>query len=606
MNKLIPSSLVPKVRNLHQILILSMSMMALGAQIGCSPQGFTVDDKSAVAQSSHRIQTPAVQTQPKTQSTQPQEGRLPVLGDVQNLSNHNYLTSNALGLQISQEFIDADFQTKRIEMRLTLNYANRTSQRKLVGYFNTNGVAVLLEPSDGDRRVLLGIARCIDLCANVIVDIHFRLRDGSYYKKQYQSTVQNFQPDLSQLQDPQDPPTNDNDDQTPDPDEDAANLAHVEETDSVPGEFATPPIAVQQLDQMIQALDDDGPQQAPPSLPSEPTPQPQPSPTPAPEQTVKPPTQQPAPVVTQIPEVQPTPAPQPSQQPLPLPPQPPSQQPLPLPPPPPPTQTQPHPVTPPPPAAQQQQQVPPPQSSNGLFQQLFPTPPPAASAGAPAAPCNDLAQTSSVFPCSNLGPQYPGKAMGYYGNYNPANNTNPNPGSLVSGTQIAPQGVGFKSKRFDSPNYRLEFGAGITLKILEYMAEQFYRKVNDIIRIGDITQQRGGHTPPHVSHQNGLDVDVSMPKLANGRLDFEKAWELLKAAFATNLVHRVGTVQANKNEICRVAKQKGEFENNLNIFRNLSHWSGHDKHFHFRMKCTTHNGQTCRIDSSVINAVGCP
>ncbi|MFN8945263.1 MAG: penicillin-insensitive murein endopeptidase [Pseudobdellovibrionaceae bacterium] len=549
-----------------RFLSLMFTTFLFFALSGCSPGGFKVNDQQAPALSSHVIQTPAVQTQP--QGPSPADGssgtqtrpypRLPVLGDVHDLAANNYVSSTDLGIQISDEFIEADFRTKIVQMRLSLKYDNRTYHKVIRGSFNANGIAVLLELSENsDRRVILGIARCIDLCANVIIDVHFRRLNGGYYKKQYQSNVENFQPDFGALQDnPGQLPTDaaaggaldSTADGALDPDEDAPTLLEAQESESVPGEYMTPQVAIEKLDEIIQALDDTSSQlprpapvvQVPPSLVDQlfPVPQVQPSQTTPPSTQVTPP----------APNTQPDPSS-------------------------PPTQT-------------------------------VITPNPGTTTA--AQPCNNLAHISSIFPCSNLGAQYPGKAMGYYGNYNTSTKTNPNPGRLVNGTSIAGEGTGFKSKRFESPNYRFQFSAGITLKVLEYMASQFHQTVNDIIRIGDITRQNGGHTPPHVSHQNGLDVDVTMPKLQNGRVDFEKAWILLKAAFRTGLIHRVGTVQANKNEICKVAKAKGEFEANLDIFRNIAHWQGHDRHFHFRMKCTTHNQQTCRIDASVVTAVGCP
>lgn len=211
--------------------------------------------------------------------------------------------------------------------------------------------------------------------------------------------------------------------------------------------------------------------------------------------------------------------------------------------------------------------------------------------------CQDLQIESALFPCSRLGVKYPGQAMGYYGD--------PIAGSLVQGTAVEGEGEGFKSRRAEQPEYKYSFGAGIMLKWIEVVGKIYFQRTQELMSIGDIAKENGGKFAPHLSHQNGLDVDVSLPR-KQGAMDVERSWEMLKAAFQTGLVHRIGTVQANKNALCKLAKQKNEFNDNQELFKNLVDWEGHETHFHFRLKCTAHNQQQCRVDASVINKVGCP
>lgn len=91
------------------------------------------------------------------------------------------------------------------------------------------------------------------------------------------------------------------------------------------------------------------------------------------------------------------------------------------------------------------------------------------------------------------------------------------------------------------------------------------------IRIGNISLQRGGPMPPHVSHQKGVDVDLE--PVASAEEEIPLTWEHAKYSqqrtqqlvdlIRSNPILRVRTILFNDRGITRVEP-----------------WAGHDNHLH--------------------------
>lgn len=123
--------------------------------------------------------------------------------------------------------------------------------------------------------------------------------------------------------------------------------------------------------------------------------------------------------------------------------------------------------------------------------------------------------------------------------------------------------------------------------------------------IGDMSQPRGGPmTSGHASHQTGLDADIWM--LIPERLDLSRRareeissvsvrspdqrsvspyWSarhhaLLKAAASDPRVDRIFVAAAVKIEMCKTARPRDKA-----WLQKIRPYSGHDTHFHVRLKC---------------------
>ena len=128
--------------------------------------------------------------------------------------------------------------------------------------------------------------------------------------------------------------------------------------------------------------------------------------------------------------------------------------------------------------------------------------------------------------------------------------------------------------------------------------------------VSNISKEKGGKLSPHVSHQNGLDVDLGYisdrPNLKfplvvqmntqeyfQKNISIEKTYHLFKYFFTQNdfSVERIFIDQKIKNELCKHANSKNEFSSDSRsklkiMFESLQHINGHGDHFHLRLKCS--------------------
>ncbi|MEZ0391075.1 MAG: penicillin-insensitive murein endopeptidase [Pseudobdellovibrionaceae bacterium] len=128
----------------------------------------------------------------------------------------------------------------------------------------------------------------------------------------------------------------------------------------------------------------------------------------------------------------------------------------------------------------------------------------------------------------------------------------------------------------------------------------------------------------HSSHQNGIDVDIRYLRQdesqsstvvdSKGRISpnflAEKQWQLFKKAFATNQVEVAFVGPAIKKAMCDEARRAGDYRPGdqqtpvAEILRRLYPESGHNHHFHIRVKCSSDNPNCEKIEYKQ-KSVGC-
>jgi len=193
------------------------------------------------------------------------------------------------------------------------------------------------------------------------------------------------------------------------------------------------------------------------------------------------------------------------------------------------------------------------------------------------------------------GPSTPSKSSG-----------KPNGGRLIDGERLPDgrvHGWGYWSKK---PKY--SYGANITITHLIECIQRVKRRwprVNDVV-IGDLSRQGGGPLPPHVSHQNGLDVDIGyyhkgrkqlkrFQSATAKNLDVRKSWYLLKAFLETGDVDMIFVDYGLQAHFHRYARRTGmsgkeakrvfQYPRGRGTARGvIRHSKGHINHFHVRFK----------------------
>ena len=132
-----------------------------------------------------------------------------------------------------------------------------------------------------------------------------------------------------------------------------------------------------------------------------------------------------------------------------------------------------------------------------------------------------------------------------------------------------------------------------------------FRRMHKVV-IGDISREKGGYFPPHRSHQNGLDVDLSyihkkVRRLKNFRrataknLDVVKTWYMIDTFLDTNAIEYMFIDYRIQKLLYEQATKKGYSKRQLNeVFQYprgrgrtkgiIRHSPSHKNHIHIRFK----------------------
>ncbi len=130
-----------------------------------------------------------------------------------------------------------------------------------------------------------------------------------------------------------------------------------------------------------------------------------------------------------------------------------------------------------------------------------------------------------------------------------------------------------------------------------------------LVNVGDLSLERGGKFPPHLSHRAGRDVDVGYvhrgdnadkPRFTyatSNNFDVEKSWSLVKAFLETESVEYIFIDYYLQKKMYRHALKSGENKEEIDsIFQYprgkfskqgiIRYSRGHRNHFHVRFKRT--------------------
>ncbi|EDM75353.1 LysM domain protein [Plesiocystis pacifica SIR-1] len=179
----------------------------------------------------------------------------------------------------------------------------------------------------------------------------------------------------------------------------------------------------------------------------------------------------------------------------------------------------------------------------------------------------------------------------------------PQPGRLLHGRKL-PERDSYYIKRPHNV-----WGTPRTIRLITQVVAAYERRANGgpQLRIGDISKQHGGPMQGHLSHQEGVDIDVGVVlkgKLADRKhfsgateknIDLQRTWILIEEFLATGEVRYIFLDYKFQKQLYEYAKSQGVSEQKLDeyfqyprgIGRNhgiIRHWRGHVNHLHVRFK----------------------
>ncbi len=175
--------------------------------------------------------------------------------------------------------------------------------------------------------------------------------------------------------------------------------------------------------------------------------------------------------------------------------------------------------------------------------------------------------------------------------------------SMDEAGQLQP-GPGYVIKRPDNA-----WGTPRTVTAIQTAAKRYLDRGlgGPAVHVGDISKKSGGPFPPHLSHQDGRDVDVGYVLQGDvadvkrfvtataGRLDVVRSWALLDAFLGTERVRYIFVDYGLQRLLYEHAKREGVEEDRLaELFQYprgsaaakgvIRHWRGHANHFHVRFR----------------------
>jgi murein endopeptidase len=159
----------------------------------------------------------------------------------------------------------------------------------------------------------------------------------------------------------------------------------------------------------------------------------------------------------------------------------------------------------------------------------------------------------------------------------------PDAGRLVGGVQVPAEGARFFTwdpllQRSPSRAWRRWGTARLVRVVLDVVRAYAHAHPNaPRLAIGDLSRPRGGHFgPKHVSHQNGLDVDVYYPRLDRRERPPDRPDEIDRA-LAQDLVDRFVRAGAVKVFVGPRTRLRGDP-------RIVQRLPLHDNHLHVRLR----------------------
>jgi LysM repeat protein len=179
----------------------------------------------------------------------------------------------------------------------------------------------------------------------------------------------------------------------------------------------------------------------------------------------------------------------------------------------------------------------------------------------------------------------------------------PMPGRLASGRKL-PDSDAYEIKRPHNA-----WGTKRTIKLVGQAIASYERKAKGgpKLRIGDLSREHGGKLEGHLSHQEGIDIDIGLVlrgKAASRMhfsgataetIDVERTWLLVESFLDTGEVRYIFLDHGVQKLLYEHAKDHGVPQSKLDEYfqyprgtgRNhgiIRHWRGHKNHIHVRFR----------------------
>lgn len=177
-------------------------------------------------------------------------------------------------------------------------------------------------------------------------------------------------------------------------------------------------------------------------------------------------------------------------------------------------------------------------------------------------------------------------------------------GALQNGREMPAEGRGFVRKN-DKAIYGTDESVAVTMWALGRITEVFTGTAPAVV--GDLSRQGGGRLKPHLSHQNGRDIDLGYYLNDNAAsnhfvtvdansMDLIKTWKLIDLLLSTGRVELMLIDRSLHRALYDSALELGWSEQDLDeLFEApvgngkrqgvIRHSPGHKHHFHVRFKC---------------------
>ena len=169
-----------------------------------------------------------------------------------------------------------------------------------------------------------------------------------------------------------------------------------------------------------------------------------------------------------------------------------------------------------------------------------------------------------------------------------------------------PTWLGLSGPGFVIKNYRNVWGTAETVELLRFALNRFALEFPSSAPfvVGDLSRKKGGKFAPHLSHQTGLDIDMSYAFRDNQKrsrfesatretMDAEKTWHFMKSILETGNTQYLFVDHKLQRPLYEQAKASGLSEKALEeIFQYprsrytkkgiIRHTRGHRNHMHIR------------------------
>ena len=168
-----------------------------------------------------------------------------------------------------------------------------------------------------------------------------------------------------------------------------------------------------------------------------------------------------------------------------------------------------------------------------------------------------------------------------------------------------------------APSIERYYGTWDLIEMMRYLSQVTKQSLPEYkLYMNDASKKNGGflgrsRETGHKSHQNGLDIDVAylvstphrqsrFTNIVEGRrlakdVYIEETWKLFKAALTHPMGEIIFTNAPLKKALCEVAKKEKD-PKSIEVLKRIRVETGHQNHFHLRLKCGDFNPRCQDID----------